>query len=361
MLINEIKTKRQWESLAQDFPERTFLQSWSWGQFQQKLGLKVWRLAVFQKQNCLALAQVIKMPILKRLNCWFLYAPHGPLLKSFAFAKSESRNSKFETLEYIIRHLIGLGRKEQAAFLRVGPILKDNQENRALFRQLGFKRAPIHIHTENSWLLNLDQDQQQLWRSMRKGHRYSIRRAERANIKILNSKFKTNSKFQYQNSKHKLKEFYNLYRRLADRAGFSPFSWEYIKNEFEVFSNNNQIKLFWAEMDNQMIAGALIVFYGPAAFYHHSASEVNLKAPVTHLLLWKAIKEAKKQGREQFNFWGIVPKDARQGHPWQGLSFFKQGFGGRRIDYLPTQDLPLDYRYWFNRALELIRSKKRRF
>ncbi|RLE05174.1 MAG: peptidoglycan bridge formation protein FemAB, partial [Candidatus Aminicenantes bacterium] len=77
-----------------------------------------------------------------------------------------------------------------------------------------------------------------------------------------------------------------------------------------------------------------------------------------YLLLWKAIQEAKKRNCEIFNFWGIAPKNKPK-HPWQGLTFFKKGFGGYQKDLIHAQDLPMGRRYWLNWMVETFRRIKR--
>ncbi|MCX6765289.1 MAG: peptidoglycan bridge formation glycyltransferase FemA/FemB family protein [Candidatus Nealsonbacteria bacterium] len=103
------------------------------------------------------------------------------------------------------------------------------------------------------------------------------------------------------------------------------------------------------------------------AFYHHGASLSKFnKIPVSYLLQWEAIKEAKKRGCILYNFWGIAPEIASESdaskskHPWAGLSLFKMGFGGYRKDYVKTQDYPITLKYYLNYIIEKIRKIKRR-
>lgn len=344
MRLEEIKNKTQWERLAENFPERTFLHSWSWGEFQSELGFKVWRLGLFKKDDCLALAQVIKLPIVRQLNWSFFYIPHGPLLQT---------EDRLRLLQFILNPLVKLAQQEQVSFLRVGPVLENSRQNRELFHRLGFKKAPLHIHTENSWRLDLRAPEEELFQGMRKGHRYSIRQALQAGVKIMVTQQVNSGSYQ------QLQDFNKLYQALAQRVRFSPFGWQYLKKEFEIFARLNQAKLFTAWHQNKMIAGALIIFYGEQAFYHHGASVFPAKLPATHLLLWEAIKEARSQGKRFFNFWGVAPQNAPPDHPWQGLSFFKQGFGGEYFEFVPTQDFPFQSSYYLNRLIETFRRRRR--
>lgn len=138
--------------------------------------------------------------------------------------------------------------------------------------------------------------------------------------------------------------FMRLYAITSKRHGFVPHRG--MKEELEVFSKDNQAKLFLAEYKRKVIAGALIILYGDQAVYHHAATDDAYKdIPAAYLMQWEIIKEAKNLGKKIYNLWGVVPED-RKNHPWQGLTLFKTGFGGRRVNFIHAQDLPLSPLYW---------------
>ena len=74
---------------------------------------------------------------------------------------------------------------------------------------------------------------------------------------------------------------------------------------------------------------------------------------------WEAIKEAKKRGCQYYNFWGIH-QPGRTPKSWDGLTLFKQGFGGDQVNYLTTQDLILSPKYfltyWYEKYLNWRRG-----
>jgi lipid II:glycine glycyltransferase (peptidoglycan interpeptide bridge formation enzyme) len=108
----------------------------------------------------------------------------------------------------------------------------------------------------------------------------------------------------------------------------------------EVMGENN-LKLFIAEYEDRIIAANIVMFFGNRAVYLHGASSNecrNLMAP--YLLQWEQIKEAKKQGCEIYDFWGIDEKK------WPGVTRFKKGFGGEEIDYSGTFDFIFD-KTWY--------------
>ncbi|GAG46184.1 unnamed protein product, partial [marine sediment metagenome] len=146
-----------------------------------------------------------------------------------------------------------------------------------------------------------------------------------------------------------------------EREQFHPFSLQCLKNEFQVFIDDDQILVFLGKYKNEVIAGAMLIFWQDTAFYHQGASlRKYAKIPVNYLLQWEAIKEAKRRGMRYYSFWGIAPED-KPNHPWKGLTLFKKGFGGRPEEYVKTQDFVLSSRYWPNYIVERARKLKRGF
>lgn len=337
--IKEIENKESWENFLAKCNEKTFLSSWNWGEFNRLLGNKIWRFGIFKK-NLVGVALVIKISA-KRGT--FLFLPHGPNI-------IENGKLKFEILNSLFKELKKLAKKENCSFIRIGPIWERKRENEEIFKNLGFKNAPIHIHPELTWELDISLSEEELLRGMRKTTRYLIRQATKNNeIEI-----------EEKNDLEGIEIFNRLYQLTKERHDFVPFSFEYLKNEFLAFSKDNQVSVLLGKYRGETVSGGIFIFWQKIGFYHHGASSQKYpKIPVSYLLLWQAIKKAKERGCEKFNFWGIAPsKD--QKHPWAGLSFFKMGFGGYKKEYLKTQDFPLSFRYWFSFIVEKIRKIKRR-
>ena len=59
--IKPILSSSIWEDYFQEVPlnEKTFLSSWNWGEFNQKMGDKIWRLGLYQNSKLSGTAQII--------------------------------------------------------------------------------------------------------------------------------------------------------------------------------------------------------------------------------------------------------------------------------------------------------------
>lgn len=338
MKIEKIEDKNLWESFLSNCSEKTFLNSWNWGDFQRRLGNKIWRLGIFEDGKIEGLALVVKIQA-KRGT--FLFIPHGPNIKD--------DNKKEKCLKVLIENLKEIAKQEKAHFIRIGPIFERTKENQEIFQNLKFRRAPIYIHPEITWELDISLPEDKLLANMRKTTRYLIRKAQKERELIIKE----------ENTLEGIERFYDIYLETKDRHGFVPFSLEYLKNEFLAFSNENRVSVLFAEYKKEIVAGGIFIFWQNICFYHHGASsKKHQKIPTSYLLLWEAIKIAKERSCKKFNFWGIAETDDIN-HPWAGLTLFKKGFGGQKKEYLKTQDLPLSLQYFLNFLVEKIRKIKR--
>lgn len=330
--IAEIKDKKTWENFVLSRPNNSFFQSWAWGEVQKALGNKVWRLGVFDSNNLMGVCQVVKVTARRGI---FLHLRHGPI-----FTKWQA--GYFNPL---LTHIKKIAKSEKVWFLRVSSQIERNIRNQEFFKTRGFQPAPIPGQdAEVAWVLDISLSEEELLSKMRKTTRYLIRRAQKMGITIVERR-----------ESQGLAAFLRLYRETAKRQHFVPH--KEIREECEIFGKENAfLKLFLAEYQKKILAGALIVFYGKQAIYHHSGSSTKFSnIPVSYLLLWEAIREAKRQGKKVFNFWGIAPEDKPR-HPWQGLTMFKKGFGGEVREYIHAFDLPISPFYSLTFLIETARQ-----
>ena len=331
--ITEENDKKIWDefcNLQNDYP---FFQSSVWSEIESKLGYKIFKFKVEKNKNLVAVFQIVKINA-KRGK--YLYLRQGPVFKQY--------NS--EIFKAIIDFLKVLGKKEKVDFIRIGRFPQE-QDALETLRRYGFiNSAYQNAEAQVVWVLDLDKSEQDLLKAMRKSHRYLIKKSKELDIKLIKTK----------NPKD-LERFLSLYKNLSLRKHF--IAHKGVREEFEIFSKNDEEVLFLAQYENKIIGGAIIAFVGNCAIYRHSASDDNFKhIPASYLIQWEAILEAKKRGKKIYNFWGITPDNAGKNHPWNGLTLFKTGFGGRKIYYLPIMDLPLNIFYVKNYLIDFITAKK---
>jgi lipid II:glycine glycyltransferase (peptidoglycan interpeptide bridge formation enzyme) len=132
------------------------------------------------------------------------------------------------------------------------------------------------------------------------------------------------------NEKCKINEFENFYeiwKKSAKRKSlWIPPPKEY-QALIESFGNN----VFCLTADNE--AGALMLINKKTVFYYYAGGTKRANIDnLPNLLVWEAMKEAKKRGSLVWDFEGIY--DARWPNPgWKGFTHFKKSFGGVEIEY----------------------------
>lgn len=335
--IKIIDSQKIWDEFVTSCDDYTFLQSWNWGEFQKSRHESVFRLGIYNKEELVGVCLAVTVSA-KRGK--FMFVPHGPVLR-------KSGNEDLDILLVqlcffqLVQYLKKYAKENKCLFLRFSPWLESTDENRKLFKALGFSPAPTLMHTEETWLVDISKTEEQILADMRKTTRNLIRRGEREGVEIHTS-----------DKVSDLHYLYDLQEETSKRHEFVPFSNEYIKSEFEIFIKDNQCLLFLGSFEKQVVSAALIMFYGKTAFYFHSGSK-QTTAPVSYLLQWRVIQEAKKRGYTLYNLWGVAPEN-KPNHPFAGITTFKSGFGGFRKDYMHAQDLILSKKYYLTYLLEKL-------
>ncbi|MDP2741761.1 MAG: peptidoglycan bridge formation glycyltransferase FemA/FemB family protein [bacterium] len=347
MEIKEIDNKETWENFLLQCKEKTFLQSWNWGEFNKLMGPgsegKIWRFGIYNQEKLIGVALTTKITA-KRGT--FLFVPHGPVI-----IEGSDTKGKKEVFESLLVQLKKIAKEEKASFIRISPILSDGEDNKNIFFGLGFRESPIHASAYEATLkLDIRPTEDELLKNMRKTTRYLIKKAaENKNIAIENScDFKDVEIFQ------------KLNKEVSKRQKFISFSDNFVKNEFKVFTDNKEVVFLFGKYKGEVVAGALIVFWSGVAFYHQAASLAKFaKFSIPYLLQWEAIKKAKERGCSVYDFWGFTDPKKFPKHPWAGPTLFKMGFGGSVKEYVKTQDYIISQKYWFNYIIEVVRKLKR--
>lgn len=331
-----VTEKKEWEDFLQTREEANFLHAWNWGEFHLRLDHQIYRIGFYHEDKLMG----VMLAIVERARRGsYLTVPGGPILNF------EDKSQ----LGLFVEEITRLAKVSRCSFVRVRPQLQETEETKALFQKLGFKRAPMHLHAELTNQLDITRSEEELLLGMRKTTRYEVKKALSEGIKITTSI-----------DSEAIKSFYDLQLKTAQRQKFVPFPLRFLKEQFEVFSQDDQVLLYKAEKDGHLLANAFVIFYGQEAVYHYGASTIEGRNfPGAYLIQWEAIKEAKKRGLKRYNFWGVAPQEAT-GHRFAGLSIFKRGFGGEDVQYLPAQDLVINKPlYLVNYLIETARRKIR--
>jgi len=280
----------------------SFLQSFEWGNFQEKLGKKVWRMEVKDGQKVLLEAQVIKEKIFFKN---YFYVPYGPV-----FGSDNSREENLSAFELLLKNIRELAEKEEVFFLRIEPVSLLPETSR-----FNFKKTDRRVQPGKTLILDIDKPEGELLMSFKKRARYNIRLAEKkgVGIKILD---------KYSGV------FYKLLGKTKERQEFRSYPEEHYKQIMETEGKDFKARIFLAEFQGKPVVATLAIFFGNKVTTLHTGFDYcqrALKAP--YLVRWKVISEGKKLGKRECDFWGIDEKK------WPGVTSLKKSFGGREVEY----------------------------
>lgn len=322
---------QRYDEFISSQPTGHLLQTNTWVDLQRELGRTYTRLLILDGEIPVLGALLIEYDLPVSMN--YVYAPCGPVVAP----------------EHLTRELLALFAKEagrfspEALFFRTDPRLTSGEE---LFRQGGFLLSKSHLQPIHTRILPLVSSIEEILGQMKPKTRYNIRLAEKKSIRIEESK-----------DQGAIDSFYELMTQTSERDEFHPHSKEYYKKLVETLGSKNMLSIFTAYKDASPIASIIVSYWGTQATYLHGASDYahrNLMAP--YLLQWQAIQQAKSRGCTSYDFWGISPEGAPD-DAWAGVTRFKEGFGGKRVDYIGTLDYP--FRPLLYKGYALVKSLRR--
>jgi len=308
------------------------------GEFNQNLGDEYFCFSGL-KNNQIVISSLCILIKAKRGN--FLYLPYGPIFKDHSIVKD------------YFSELKNLAKQKGCNFVRISPFLDYTQQNLNLFKSSGFTKSPMHMIAENTCVLDLkDKTKDEVLKGMNKNHRNLIKKSLKT--KELEVKVSSDSK--------DIKILHDLLIETSKRHGFTPFSLEYLKQEFDTFKKIKAGKIYIAYYNSKPIAASIFYQFCDTKVYKHGASLSEFRnVPASYLIQWTSILDAINDNIHNYNFWGVAPSKEHKNHPFYGITHFKMGFGSKQIDLIPALDLPINMFYWFNWIIETLRRKKRGF
>ena len=323
MKVIEINSREKLNGFLDKQKHSQLLQSWQWGEFQEKVGGKVFRLGVEEEGELIAAATIVEKLLPMGKN--YFYSPRGPVGKKLEDSK--------QAIELLFLEIKELARKEKAMFLRFEPEMEYKLENWQIEKTLD-------VQPSKTMIIDLSKSEDELLNKMHQKTRYNIRLASKKGIEIVEGKIEDFDKF------------WQLMGETSDRDDFRLHGIDYYKEMIK--ADKDSIRLFFAKYKDKIISTGIFSFFGDTVTYMHGASaneERSLMAP--YLLQWELMRIGKELSYKYYDFYGI---DAKK---WPGVTRFKQGFSGFEKNYPGTFDLVFDAG-WYS-VYKMIRKVRRTF
>jgi len=334
-----------------------FLQSWEWGEFQEKVEGKILRLGVEENGELVAAATLVKKSLPMKMN--YFYCPRGPVIREERREKRACPRTedaaREEIFDFLFAEIKKIAKKEKVIFLRIEPHViasaaRSNLEiaSSPVAGLLAMTRT-IDIQPAKTIVLDLSKSEGELLSDMHQKTRYNIRLAEKKGVQIREA---ARGGFLAGDGEKELEKFWNLMQKTSGRDGFTPHNKNYYAQLLHVAPD--KFKLFFAVLEDKTIAAGIFSFFGNMATYLFGASDDEYREVMApHLLQWELIKRAKAGGYKYYDFFGIDEKK------WPGVTRFKRGFAGQEINYTGTFDVIFDKQKYL--AYKIFRRLRRFF
>ncbi|MBU2566368.1 peptidoglycan bridge formation glycyltransferase FemA/FemB family protein [Patescibacteria group bacterium] len=327
MPIKQITDRLDWENFQSTQKWMQFSQSWVWGEFLKSLGRDVKRFALLDDQGqwlCALQAEYRK----RSMGLGYWNVPRGPL-----FSTHLDADCYREVLTDFIMQLHERKSLPKSLFWRFEPLIKAKSLERLLPPR--FLRAPA-LSPAATLLLDLHKTEEELLAGMHQKTRYNIKVALKHEVTIRTT-----------NHPQDFERFLKLMATTAERNEIVQHDDSYMAKSYYTLAAAHMARLRVAEINGAMIAANMEIKYGNTVTYLYGASSNKMRHVMApYLLQWEAIKEAKNDGADLYDFWGINLENVASPlykKSWEGITRFKLGWGGERVELIGTWDLPFNF------------------
>ncbi|MBI5391377.1 peptidoglycan bridge formation glycyltransferase FemA/FemB family protein [Candidatus Woesearchaeota archaeon] len=289
--------EKVWKELYQKYgKESSVYQSWEWAQLQEKIGNKPLFLTVEQNQKITAGLVCIQKESEGRFR-----------KKTVLFAEGNPLGTQQDQIKLLEQY------KTEAKKYNNDIYAATVQQPVAIFEKTKLFRRDSH-----TIILDLSQPEDIIWgRLEKKSIRWGIKRATAAGIEVNPIK-----------NEEELQEFYKIYTSTALKGKFTAKSHIFFQQILKTFVPEKKAIFLVAKEKKNVVGGILALTSETHAIIHLTGtSEEGMKLQANVLVYWKAIQQAKKEGKQFIDFGGYDIY-AKPGEKIYAINQYKERWSG---------------------------------
>lgn len=298
------------------------LQSYEWGEFREKTGVKVIRRGAFQNDKLIDGFTLTIHPI-PHTKYTIGYLPKGTM-----------------PTKELLDELHEVGKEENCIFIQLEPNVTASHDTKYEIQNTELVPAAHPLFTKYTFILDLTKSEDELLKQMHPKTRYNIKVAQKHNVKVVED-----------NTKEAFKKYIELTEETTKRQGFYAHSRKYHEMQWQTFSHNHQSDsltshLLVGRFHEKILTTLLFFIFKNTLYYPYGASS-NEHRNVMHstLTMWEGIHLGKKLGLTSFDMWGAAEAENPDiANPYYGFHRFKQGFGATYTEFVGSYDLVINPR-----------------
>lgn len=297
-LLTQDEDLQRYTTWLQGHSEKTLWQSLEWKAYQEALGREI-RIYVGEDDGKItASAQVVIDRTTFGWTTWDV--PRGPMFTDV--------NAAIELLDFLV---------QEAKKYKCLQVTFSSLQPRT---HPAFRISNRHEQPEATRIIDLTQSDEKILEQMKQKGRYNIKVAEKNGVTVEKSE--------------DVVSFHELLQSTSERDAFGVHGLNHYEQFMKALPGSFLLLAYAFEHKKKPIAGLMGVIWGSTGIYYYGASSYesrSLMAP--YALQWAAMQYCKIAGCTQYDLLGVAPPDAADDHAWQGISAFKEKFGGELITY----------------------------
>ncbi len=293
------------------------LQTYEWGEFREKTGVKVLRRGFFEGDKLVSGFQLTIHPIPK--TPWTIgYLPKGNL-----------------PTKELIEELRQIGKEENCIFIQLEPNVQvESGKLKVENRILNSLRPAAHpLFTKYNFVLDLAKPEEELLKNMHSKARYNIKVAKKHGVEVVED-----------NSEKAFEEYLRLAKETTERQKFYAHTEKYHRLMWETLNIQNAnvltAHLLTAKYKKTILVAWILFVFKDTLYYPYGASSTeHREVMASNLMMWEAMRFGKKLGLTRFDMWGALGPNPDPKDQWYGFHNFKQKYGPEPVEYIGSYDL----------------------
>lgn len=299
------------------------LQSYEWGEFREKEGIKVLRRGIFDGTKLVSAFQLTihKIP---KTNYTIGYLPKGTLPSP-----------------EVIAELKKVGKEENCIFIQLEPnVIKSvngNLTETSKSKLTDLIPAAHPLFTQYTFILDLTKTEEELLKDMHQKSRYNIKVAKKHEVTV-----------QEDNSDSAFSEYWRLTEETTKRQKFYAHTKHYHELQWQTFGHDTDMSkltshLFTATYDKKVLTSLLFFVFHDTLYYPYGASSSEYRNVMhSNLAMWEGIRLGQTLGLKKFDMWGAMGPEPDTKDPWFGFHNFKEKFGPDHVEFIGSFDLVIN-------------------
>jgi lipid II:glycine glycyltransferase (peptidoglycan interpeptide bridge formation enzyme) len=300
-----------WDSFLASHPSGHYTQSSLWGQLKARFGWHIFRIQVKDEGQIIGGAQILarRLPVTGYIG----YISKGPVV-----------NAGYPSATHRILDEIGrLARKHRIFVLAIQPPAAEPLYLDPLCKE-DYQPSSFYIIPPCTVVIDLTQPDEVILGAMKRTTRQNIRAAQSRGVTVR------------EGTAEDLPAFCHLKQLTESRSEFVHYDQCYYEEAWRQFSPTENIKLWLAYYQDELLAGLMAIYFGQWVVYAWAGStRLYPEKRPNDLLFWHAMQWGKQHGYRYCDLGGISPivADALQ-HDQEppdckekGIARYKMGFG----------------------------------